>query len=699
MIKPARIVLALVALLSTSFALATCSERNATPTPVSIFSTATPTTTLSVPTPTPHPPTESEALAAARMAVSSTDSYHFSLQVKDRGIPQMGATGTWIAPNSYDVTLSLPVCPPPVPSTPGMPSSPDSTALVACDLFPTYQAVNLEGALYSRLPGGIVGARGDWVPLNDLNPYGLSFLNENSSPVKYLLDTVELYPGSTMSEKLLNGALAYEIVARATSGTSTSVRIEQNSYDLLSLAIASGDSTQEWTFTRHNEPLAVKRPVANDARDPIEWLAYKTVRLIENSPLFDTASLRPFSKSSDAMIVESFISALSAGTTVPQSDFQKSGRVLTVHFTDGTRFSLSQARAISTGQPVADHWYVRAESTVVVRSPELTDWWSNVPAYFAPVETVTWPDIVAVDSSSKFSGRGWPSEIVTLSIIIDGNKVEFGKAQTTTGVWEWEGYLPSNLQPGLVEVTITGNQQAIFVHTSASKKIVARWPSGFSIHNRHAEVIYTSVDSLALTNGDPLWAENPEDHDSIRELLVTINNAPRTQAPLTEVDQIGALHIGHPDGTETLLRFAGDCGVLTKTTGCSDNRWVVSHITESATQISPAQYYIDAPSLSSWWRQRAATKSLVELLVVPALTTPSIYVSGEGWPAGEGITIQVVHTTAHNKNRIVTIEEILEFGSYFVRINLPQLLPGQLEVIVTGQGLNSSSATRAIDYP
>ena len=385
--------------------------------------------------------------------------------------------------------------------------------------------------------------------------------------------------------------------------------------------------------------------------------------------------------------------ALSTGMVLSKDDFQITGRVLTIHFTDGSRVQVMQAADKATREPVADHWFLVGGSSVAVRSAEITKWWGGLDDHFTAVEAVTWPSGVAVDETARFSGQGWPDEMVVLSTVINECRVEFGEARTTMGAWEWAGAIPAVVQPGVMEISVSGAQPGIFVHRSETKEISVGRPAGLSLDGRQARVLYATDGTSSLPTGAPLWSGKPEQRDAVRDLLAIINDAPNAQAPAAAIDLTNALHIGHPDGTETLLHLAGACGVVTATTVCSDNRWAVSHVDQSGTQISPARY-IDSLSMSHWWRQRSRTMPHVEPLVVPDTVRSHIQIMGEGWPIGESVTIQVT-----SQGEVLVNDRVdLNFGSFFIHI--PHLAPlaGALQVTVIGQGANAPSVTRSTEY-
>ncbi len=690
-IDSARIPITLLALV---LAVAACSGPDATPTPRTLLPTATPTATATptpmppTPTPTPRPPSADKALADAGAAVAELDAYRFTLEVAQGNVAQVEVTGVWVAPGFYEASVALPVCP---PSVPGAPAPTD------CLLLPAYQEIKSQEATYMRSP---TLADGQWEIGSNLARYNLGFLNEGVSPAQHLLSTIDVSGDIVVSETMVGGVQAYQIVARPGPGKTTWIRMNRASSELLSVAVVDGGATQEWTFTSHDEALAVEPPalpatqppgVIEDG-NPLRWLAAKTIRLVENDPRFATTSLRPFS-SSDALIVNSLTDALSTGMVLSKDNFQITGRVLTIHFTDGSRVQVMQAADKATREPVADHWFLVGGSSVAVRSAEITKWWGGLDDHFTAVEAVTWPNGVSVDETARFSGEGWPDEMVVLSTVINERRVEFGEARTTMGAWEWEGTIPAVIQPGVMEISVSGAQPGIFVHRSETKEISVGWPAGLSVDGRQARVIYATDGTSSLPTGAPLWSGKPEQRDAVRDLLAIINDAPNAQAPAAAIDLTNALHIGHPDGTETLLHLAGACGVVTATTVCSDNRWAVSHVDQSGTQISPARY-IDSQSISHWWRQRARTMPHVEPLVVPDTVRSHIQIMGEGWPIGESVTIQVT-----SQGEVLVNDRVdLNFGSFFIHI--PHLAPlsGALQVTVIGQGANAPSVTRSTEY-
>jgi hypothetical protein len=683
-----------LAFLTLALAVAACSGPDATPTPKTFLPTATPTATATptpmppTATPTPRPPSADVALANARAAVAELDAYRFTLEVTRGNVAQMEVAGVWVAPGFYDASVLLPVCPPAVPGAP---------APTDCLLLTTYQEIKSQGTAYSR---SSTLTDGQWEIGSDLARYDLGFLNEGISPAQHLLSTVDVGGDIVVSETMVGAVQAYQIVARPGPGKTTWLRVKRDSNELLSVAVVDGGTTQEWTFTSHDEALAVEPPalpathppVAIEDRNPVRWLAAKTIRLVENDPRFATTSLRPF-VSSDAPIVNALIDALSTGTVLPKGDFQITGRVVTLHFTDGTRFQLMQAADKATREPIADHWFIVADSSVVVRSADITGWWGGIDDHFTPVGAVTWPGSVVVDKTARFSGQGWPDEIVILSTVINERRVEFGEARTTMGAWEWEGDLPNTIRPGVIEINVNGAQPGTFVHRPETKEIIVRWPSGFAIDGRQARVVYATDGTSSLPTGAPLWSGKPEQRDSLRKLLATINDAPNAQAPTTEINRNHALHIGHPEGSETLLHFAGACGVLTETTVCSDNRWAVSHVDQVGTQISPVRY-IDSSDLSGWWRQRARTMPHVESLSIPDEVRSHIQISGDGWPIGESVTIQIT-----SRGEVLVNDRVdLNFGSFSIHIAHLAPLPGALEVTVMRQRGNGPSVTRSTQY-
>lgn len=690
-----------IALLAITIAIAACSGPDATPTIRTILPTATPTATVTptpippTPTPTPLPPSAGVALANARTAAAELDAYRFSLSVMQGNVAQMEVTAAWVAPGFYEASVSLPVCPPAVPGAP---------APTDCLLLSAYQEIKSQEVTYMRSPNR---TDGQWEIGGDLSRYGLGFLNEGVSPAQHLLSTIDLAGDTVVSETMVGGVQAYQIVARPGPGKTTWIRIKRDSNELLSVALVDGGATWEWAFTSHDEPLAVDSPalpathppVAIEDGNPLRWLATKTIRLVENDPRFATTSLRPF-LSSDAPTVTALIDALSTGTVLSKDDFLITGRVLTIHFTDGSRVQLMRAADKATREPIADHWFLVGGSSVAVRSAEITEWWGGLDDHFTRVDAVTWPSSVAVDETARFSGQGWPDEMVVLSTVINERRVEFGEARTTMGAWEWEGDIPVTIQPGVIEISVDGAQPGTFVHRPETKEISVRWPAGLSIDGRQARVIYATDGISALPTGAPLWSGKPEQRDAVRDLLATITDAPDARdalAPTAEIDRTNALHIGHPDGTETILHLAGACGVVTATTVCSDNRWAISQVSPDGTQISPTRY-IDSSDLSGWWRQRARSMPHVEPLVIPNEVRSYIQISGEGWPVGESVTIQVISFVGSQETGQVSVQANLEFGRYLVDIQHTATGPGTLEVTVTGQGANAPSVTRSTQY-
>ena len=682
MFKQARIALVLLAAL---LMLAACSNSPATPSPTPTIGppTATPTLSPPTPTPTPQPPSVSEALANASAALAELDAHRFSLSVTQANAPQMDASGIWIAPGSYDVSISLPVCP---PSVPGAPSPSD------CLFLPVYRELKSEGIVYGRPP---IDSDGEWASGSELSRFDLGFLNEELSPAQHLLNTIDFTGEVFVSEGNVDGTPSYQIIVTRGSDQATWVHIKRDSSALLTVVLTSGESKQAWGFTSHDEALAIPQPVANDTIDPLEWLERKTIRLVEDDPSFATVSLRPFS-GTDAPTVSVLAKALSTGTAIHHDDFQTTGRVLTVHFTDGSRFTVSQAARKATDTRVADHWFLGAPSPIVVRSAKLTSWWSAIDDHFATVVVVVWPDSLALDEPARFSGQGWPDEIVVLSTDVDGHKVEFGEARTAQGGWEWEGPVPEGVQPGLREFRASVKHPATFERRPETKRIAVRVPAAFAVDGRQVHVVYATDGPSPLPAGAPLWVGRPEHHDSILRLLSTINDAAKVDAPSTDVDHTSSLHIGHADGTETLLHFAGDCGVVTPTTVCSDNRWTLSHVNQNGTQTSPTTA-IDSSHLSAWWRQLTIIMPPVEPLVIPEAigTSDVITISGQGWPTGDGLTIQITGQATE----LVTAYVSLYFGGYSTSIDHLTSRPGPLEITVKGTGANAPSVTRSTRYP
>jgi hypothetical protein len=625
------------------------------------------------------PPSGEEALASARAAVADLDAYRFSLTITQARVTQIDVTGIWVAPGFYDASVSLPVCPPAVPGAP---------APTDCLLLPTYQEVALEGVAYSR---AAARSDGGWTRESVLAPYDRGFAKEGISPAQQLISDVELRGDVVVSEATVVGVLAYQIVSHSAQGETTRVRIARQTNQLLSVTLVASGSTEEWAFSSHDEPLAVVRPVADAVANPVEWLERKAVRLVEDDSSKASGQLRPF-LASDEPIVAALVGALSGGTTIPSTGVRPQGRVLTIHFTDGTSFALAQAFSDDAGGRIADSWYIQGDSPVVVRAAEITDWWLGIDAYFAPVPAMTWPNSVITGEPARFSGRGWPDEVVILSAVINERMVEFAEARTTNGDWTWEGLVPAAVQPGTVEITVGGKMPGVFVHKPASQEIAVHWPTGFAVGGRQARVIYGTRTS-AFPVGAPLWSGKIEHRNAVQELVAIVNDAPDAVAPASEVDRSNALHIGHPDGTETLFHFAGDCGVFTPTSVCSDNRWAITHVDQGGGNIAPERY-IDAPALSVWWRQLNVLATLSEPLGVPDTVGLSIPITGEGWATGERVTILI----AMEGSELVSTHADLRFGEFALDIQHLAIHPGRLVVTVIGQGANAPSATRSSEY-
>jgi hypothetical protein len=668
-----------LALLITILGVAGCGRPDATPTPMIVLPTVTPTLRPPIPTPTPLPPSAREALASARAAVAELKAYRFSLSTKQTDVAQMEVTGIWTAPGFYDAVVSLPLCPPDVPGAP---------APTSCLLLPIYREISLEGGAYSRAEAH---SGGGWTPGSLLSFYDYGFVKEGVSPAQQLLSRVNLHEDVFVSEIAVGTALAYQVISRSAQGETTSIRIDRQSNQLLSVAITGNRLQEEWTFSSHDEPLAVARPVPDTAANPVDWLDRKVVRLVEDDLSFPSRQLRPFS-ARDEPIVTTLINAISGGRTAPITGVRPQGRELTIHFTDGTFFALAQAFSDDTGGRLADSWYIQGASSVVLRAAELSDWWFSIDDYFTPVSTVVWPDSVTTGKIVRFSGRGWPDEVVILSAVLNERKFEFGEARTAMGAWVWEGFMPVAVQPGTLQVTVRGKIPGVFVHKPESHEIAVGWPDGFAIKSGQARVVYATGAS-EFPVGMPLWSGKIEHRKAVQELVAIVNDAPGSVALGSKVDRSSTLHIVHPDGTEALFNFAGDCGVFTKASVCSDNRWAIAHVDQSGKHLSP-ETYIDSPNLSAWWHQADVQATAMEPLRVPEQTGSSLSISGEGWVTGE--TVSIVITM--NESELLSTHADLRFGEFSVEVQHLALHSGRLVVAIIGQGLNPLSVTQSTEY-
>jgi hypothetical protein len=668
-----------LALLITSSGIAGCSSPDATPTPMTVVPTVTPTIGPPTPTPTPMPPAAEEAVASARAVASELKAYRFSLSTTQADVVHMEVTGIWAVPGFYDAVVSVPVCPPAVP---GAPAPRD------CLLLPAYQEVMLDGVAYSRAP---TPSNGEWVRESLLFSSNRGFVKKGVSPALQLLSGVDLHQDVVVSEMTVGDVPAYQIVSRSAKGEITRIRIDRQSSQLLSVQIVANGLNEEWTFSSHDEALAVLRPIPSTTANPVDWLEHKVVRLIEDDSSFPSGQLRPFS-ASDEPIVTALVSAFSGGRTIPNTGIRPQGRMLTIHFTDGTFFTLAQAFSHDHGGRVADSWYIQGESSVVVRASALTAWWSHVDDYFPPLSNMTWPSSVTTGQLALFSGRGWPDEVVILSTVINERNVEFGEARTRKGVWAWEGSVPVAVQPGTMEVTVGGKTQGLFVHKPQSQVIAVDWPGGFQIRGRQAYVVYvTGASSFPVSA--PLWSGKVEHREAVQELIAIVNDALTVVAPTSKVDRSSTLHIVHPDSTKTLFTFAGDCGVFTTMSVCSDNRWSVTHVDSSGEHVTP-ETYIDAPDLSAWWKQQNILATTIEPLKITETEGQSISISGEGWATGTSVTVLIMM----DGSELISTHADLHFGEFSLEIKLLPMDPGRLDVTVIGQGVSPLVVTRSTDY-
>jgi hypothetical protein len=646
-----------------------------TPTPTATPPAPTPTPAPPTPTPTPLPPSPSEALSNLRATTADLDAYAFTRTVLEANVERMTASGTWIAPGAYDVSVSLPACPPAIPGGP----APDPADCLVLHAFREVKNGTVGHAL-SPDPSS-----GEWEPGSDLARYDLAYLDDGVSPAELLLGSIELNPQATVYELDGGGAPIYRLVIPDETGAITGLNIGRESHLLHSIILTTDDShSVVWSFTRHDEPLAIPPPFGSNSTNPIEWLTRKTIRLVENDPRFGTTALRPF-LANDAPTVAALADALLAGTPLPKDDFQITGRVLTIHFTDGTRFSLSQAASTTSSTPIEGHWFIHGPSPVVVQTDDLTDWWTAINDFFDPIDVIAWPSAVTLDQPARFSGQGWPDQTVVLSTDINGRKVEFGQASTTQGSWDWEGPLPEGIQPGLRTFRVSTPNPASFVRGPESASLVVHAPAAFAIDGREVRVAYATSGTSPIPNGAPLWAGKSEHHNQLLELLSAIDGAPAAAAPTHDIDRTNALHIVHSDDTETILYFAGDCGVVTETSVCSDNRWSMTHASSTST--------IESAELSAWWQNRAVAMPVVELAEVPEPRgfSSNLNVRGKGWPVGSTVSIGITKEGV----AVVTALADLYFGSFDVAVEHPDLFTGQLEITVTGTGPTPITITRS----
>ena len=697
MLTPPRIavvVVAIIGLVLTAVAYdSQVSTTEPTPTPLPPTATIGPDTnhTLSRPTltltPTPQPPSASEVIRDVRGSLEDLNTYHFALTITEGEAFLLEATGDWIFPADYDISISLPLCPPQAPG--GL--VPDSAH---CLPIHAYRETKSGSVTATRTP---FLADGEWGTESHLDRYNLAFLSDGRSPIHQLLRSIGFDDDAIVRETTYDGIPAYQVASSPGAGhapRSVVMTIARDTSALLAIDLGLVDSTQQWIFTRHDEPIIIVLSFANDTEDPLEWLEHKTIRLVENDSSFATSALRPF-LNSDAKIVADLAEILSDGSMHSAGDYQSNGRILTIHFTDGTSFALSQAAAINTIEPITDHWYLHALEPIVVRSSDFTAWWNAIDDHFAPVNLITWPTTIAAGERLLFAGEGWPDQQVVLDIFIDDRFVTFGEVQTTQGAWQWAGLIPDGIELGLRDFRISTPVPTDFTRAAVIETISIQPPSAFAIDERRATAIYATADPSFLPTGAPLWVGLPEHRDAILKLITAINGAREVPTPSTESDRTSTLHIGHPDGTETLLHFAGACDEITETTSCSDNRWMLTHADAQGDQIAPPTT-VDSVGISAWWGQRANTMPGVAPLIIltPLDAAGSFTFSGHGWPTGDSVNIMV----SSAGEQLATATAPLTFGNFSVKISRPPFTPKEILVTATGSGLNGSTVTLFATY-
>jgi hypothetical protein len=714
MFTPSRIAAATIAVVIIALVIYMAIPRETedpAPTPTA---TARPTATVGptatvlppTPTPTPRPPTPAEALSAVRAASADLDAYGFTFTRHEANIPQISATGTWLATGNhlaapaYDVSVSLPVCPPAVPGAPG--DVPDAPAPEESDclLLHAFREIKNGSVSHSISPDRTVG---EWALGSNLIPYGLAFLNHGISPIDRLLTTIELTPQAQVFEVAIDGIPVYQLIVPLENGETLWIHIGRDS-SLLHLIIITGEpgTTRGWKFTRHDEPLAVAQPLVSDISDPIDWFSRKTIRLVEDDPRIASEPLRPF-LAPDEPIVAALVDALTGSTPSPRVGTSLTGRFLTIHFTDGSRFAIGKTIHDATAQIVLDHFTLHSATPIVVRSEALAGWWGQLDSHFKTINPVTWPGRAVLDEPLRLSGQGWPDQTVVLSTTIDGKAIEFAEAQTTQGAWEWEGDLPEGIQPGAREFTASNANPGDFAHDAKIFTIAIEPPPAFAIDDRPIRVVYTTSTPSALPDGGPLWVGIPEHHDAILDLVSAIKGAATLPTLDREVDRTNALHINHLDGTATLIHFAGDCGSFTETTVCTDNRWIISHVDEAGARIG-AVTTIDSPDLSLWWQQRESFMPPYEPVRVPDSVGQSdrITVRGQGWPTGGQVTVSIssVLNSTGDRTELFTGQANLYYGGFSIQVEHRAPLQGILEITVTGAGTGTgtSSVLRLTTY-
>lgn len=209
---------------------------NRLPTPAPTIPAGSPPT----PTATRVPLTAAQAMAAALDAFDQMDAYRFAFTLTGPDRVAAEGTGTWVAPNDYQLAVSQALCPPPVPG---------GTVPIDCEKVLVYDAYRIDDRTFNNLFG-----RG-WEEGSHAAQFELPHLDTQGSPARMALALLGTTGDLSIEHTVMDGIRVLRLVG--TEGAHR-LSLDPETFWPVHASMEIGADRWEWWFTSRDAPLAVE---------------------------------------------------------------------------------------------------------------------------------------------------------------------------------------------------------------------------------------------------------------------------------------------------------------------------------------------------------------------------------------------------------------------------------------------------------